>query len=97
MTSNYEDAKEAIRLIGGDEVMTRIKARTVESCDGGVQFEVPLLGGRVNVRIVRAPKCWDLHIDGSVLYHGPQKLDELSDEDLGPAFQSIFLWPKGSL
>lgn len=91
MASNLDHAQKAIDLIGGDEVMTRLRVRQVESINNGVQFFVPLLGGLVGVRIVRNEGHWDIDLGLDVLNTTPRRIQEVPDGNLKLIIHHLFV------
>ena len=77
--------------MGGDEMMTRLRAKGVESCDGGILFYVPVLGGLVQVRVTKAEHCWDVDLKVDMLATVPRTLKEIPTEKLGLILEGLFL------
>jgi hypothetical protein len=91
MSSRKDNAQEAINAIGGDRVITRLKARCIEGYDYGVRFYVPLLGGLVQVRVVRGAKCWDVELEFDVLATSPKVIKDVPADKLPLIIESLFV------
>lgn len=90
MSSNLSDAKRILDLIGGDDVITRLKAKGVEGTNKGLRFLVPILGGLVEVRISKALKCWDISLEFDMLSTAPRLIKDVPDEKLSSMVRYLF-------
>jgi hypothetical protein len=90
MSSTNDQASEALAAIGGDEMVKRLRAKGVESCDGGILFYVPLLGGLVQVRVTKAAKCWDVNLLVDALTTMPRTIESVPTEKLGLILGGLF-------
>lgn len=90
-SSKLDLAKEALAAMGGDEMVKRLRAKGVESCDGGILFYVPLLGGLVQVRVTKAAKCWDVDLTFDMLATAPRTIREVPSEKLELILKSLFV------
>lgn len=83
-------AKQIIELIGGDDMLTRLHAKQIETVPLGVQFVVHRDNpGDVTVRVTLSAARYDVEVSGSLLLFGEHKLTELQDWQVKELFKSI--------
>ena len=83
-------AKQIIDLIGGDEMLTRLHAKQIETVPLGVQFVVHKSNpGDVTIRITLSAARYDVDVSGSLLLFGKHKLTELQDWQVKELFKTV--------
>lgn len=88
MTSN----QSALDLIGGEAMLTRLKAKQIQHTEaGGIAFLVPILGGLVSVAINRDEEHWSINLGLDVVSTMPRSLVEVPGRNLGLILSHLFL------
>jgi len=91
MSSTDEQTKKAIAAVGGDEMLRKLRAKGVQSIDGGVIFHVPLLGGLVSVRVTEAESSWNVELRFDMLETSHQMLRAVPTEKVGLILETLFM------
>jgi len=92
---NIDIAKRIIELIGGDDGLTRLNARHIETVPLGVQFVVHRHNpGDVTVRVTLSASRYDVEVSGTLLMYGKHRLEALQDWELKETFKTIEFYAK---